>query len=204
MGKTLSASTSGIDDYDGMTNVAYDYQWVHSDGDIDADIDGATSATYTLVSADEGKMIKVRVSFTDDSGNEETLTSLATAEVAPRPDNQADEEVPKWSADMLVVEYTSSSIGAASADLFSNIGGSVDLQAIWLWHFAPDRQPYLAFTEAIPGDDELTLQVGDLTLAFPAGSSAESNFTWTEVDVDWEDGQTIGVRIVRSAVAAPK
>ena len=36
------------------------------------EIDGATGSTYTLQSADLGKIIKVRVTFTDDSGNEET------------------------------------------------------------------------------------------------------------------------------------
>ena len=42
----------------------------------------------------------------------------------------------------------------------------------------------------------MTLQVGDLALAFPAGSSGQSSFKWEDVDVDWEDGQTISVRIV--------
>ena len=84
---------------------------------------GETASTYTLVSADQGKAIKVRVSFTDDANNQELLTSAATATVAPQSDN-AEEEAPVWSADMLVVEYTSVSIGAASADLFSNVGGS--------------------------------------------------------------------------------
>ena len=41
----------------------------------------ATSSTYILVAADAGKVIKVRVSFTDDDGNTETLTSAATAAV---------------------------------------------------------------------------------------------------------------------------
>ena len=74
VGETLTADTSGIDDDDGLNNVQYEYQWL-VDGD---DISGATNATYTLVDVDEGKAIKVRVSFTDDAGNEETLTSAAT------------------------------------------------------------------------------------------------------------------------------
>ena len=41
--------------------------------------------TYTLAGADEGKAIKVRVSFTDDAGNGETLTSAATDAVAGLP-----------------------------------------------------------------------------------------------------------------------
>ena len=79
VGQTLTASTSGISDSDGLDNATYSYQWLSSG---DTEIAGATGSTYTLVAADQGKTIKVRVSFTDDAGNEETLTSAATAEVA--------------------------------------------------------------------------------------------------------------------------
>ena len=48
-----------------------------------ADIADATDATYTLVDADLGKTLKVRVTFDDDAGNTETLTSAATATVTP-------------------------------------------------------------------------------------------------------------------------
>ena len=81
-GEALTASTSGIADDDGLTNVTYSYQWIRNDGSSDTDILGATDSTYTLVAADQGKTIKVKVSFTDDADNEETLTSTATAEVA--------------------------------------------------------------------------------------------------------------------------
>ena len=80
--ETLTASTSGIADADGLTDVSYSYQWVRKNGSTDTDIQDATGASYTLVAADEGQTIKVRVSFTDNAGNEETLTSAATAEVA--------------------------------------------------------------------------------------------------------------------------
>ena len=85
VGQTLTASTSGISDSDGLTNATFSYQWLSSDSTGDSDISGATSATYTLVDADEGKVIKVKVSLTDDAGNEETLTSAATSEVAAAP-----------------------------------------------------------------------------------------------------------------------
>ena len=78
VGKTLAADTSGITDTDGLTNASFSYQWMADE----ADISGATGNTYTLADADEGKAIKVRVSFTDDDGNDETLTSVATAPVA--------------------------------------------------------------------------------------------------------------------------
>ena len=78
VGETLTANTSGIADADGLSSVQYEYQWLVDD----ADISGATNATYTLAAADEGKAIKVQVSFTDDAGNEETLTSAATDAVS--------------------------------------------------------------------------------------------------------------------------
>ena len=79
VGQTLTADTSGIADEDGLTSVSYRYQWVADD----TNIQGATDATYTLAEDDEGKTLKVEVSFTDDGGNEESLTSVATGEVAP-------------------------------------------------------------------------------------------------------------------------
>ena len=82
VGQTLTAATSGIMDSDGLTSPTYAYQWVRLDGAAESDISGATSSTYTLVAADAGKTIKVKVSFTDDNSNPETLTSTATATVA--------------------------------------------------------------------------------------------------------------------------
>ena len=84
VGETLTADVSDIDDQDGLENSSFSYQWLADD----AEIQGATDSAYTLVADDEGKAIKVRVSFTDDAGNEETLTSAATEEVAARPDTK--------------------------------------------------------------------------------------------------------------------
>ena len=86
VGETLTASTSGIADSDGLGNAAFTYQWIANDGSSDTDIPDATGYTYDLVAADEGKTVKVRVIVTDDAGNETTLTSAATAAVsAPEP-----------------------------------------------------------------------------------------------------------------------
>ena len=85
VGETLTADTTGISDDDGMESVAFSHQWITSDGSTDTDIEGATNATYTLSETDEGKAIKVTVSFTDDAGNAETLTSTATNAVAAAP-----------------------------------------------------------------------------------------------------------------------
>ena len=78
VGKTLTADTSRVADDDGLRNVEFSYQWL-ADG---ADISGAVSSTYTPAESEEGKAITVMVSFTDDAGNEESLTSAAMATVA--------------------------------------------------------------------------------------------------------------------------
>ena len=77
VGETLTADTSGIADADGLDNATFSYQWLADD----ADIQGATGSAYTLQDSDEGKAVTVKVSFTDDAGNGETLTSAATAAV---------------------------------------------------------------------------------------------------------------------------
>ena len=77
VGQALTADTSEISDADGLTNVAYSYQWLADD----TEIDGATSSSYTLQSSDEGKVVKVLVTFTDDDGGNESLTSESTAAV---------------------------------------------------------------------------------------------------------------------------
>ncbi len=81
VGETLTVDTSAVSDDDGMTNAAFTYQWIRSEGATVTDIENETSASYTLVDADVGNTIRARVSFTDDAGNPETLTSQATAAV---------------------------------------------------------------------------------------------------------------------------
>ena len=81
VGQMLNASTSNISDSDGLANATFTYQWLADD----TDITDATGSTYTLTAADEGKTIEVQVTFTDDAGNDESLTSAATVAVASAP-----------------------------------------------------------------------------------------------------------------------
>ena len=78
MGQTLTADTSDIADSDGLTVVSYSYQWISTDGSSDSNLADATGSTYTPVTANTGKSIKLKVTFTDDAGNAESLTSAAT------------------------------------------------------------------------------------------------------------------------------
>ena len=79
VGETLTADVSAISDADGLVNTVFGYQWLADD----VAIAGATGASYTLVDGDAGKTIKVRVDFTDNLGNDESLTSAATGAVSP-------------------------------------------------------------------------------------------------------------------------
>ena len=87
VGETLTAVTTAIMDGDGLTTPGYTYQWIRVATDTtETNIATATASTYTLVTDDLGTTIKVKVSFTDDASNAETLTSVATAVVAAAPD----------------------------------------------------------------------------------------------------------------------
>ena len=84
VGQTLTAATLGIADVDGLTSPTYSYRWIRVDDDGTSnptDITGATSATYKQLEADVGRKLRVTVSFTDDDGNDEELTSTPTARV---------------------------------------------------------------------------------------------------------------------------
>ena len=79
VGQELTADVSGIDDDDGLPSV-FEYRWfrVDSDGSSnETEITGETASTYTLTTADVGKKVKVKVSFTDHLNGEEERTSAA-------------------------------------------------------------------------------------------------------------------------------
>ena len=101
-GETLMAGTSGIMDADGLPS-SFTYQWVRVDSDgtsNEMDI-GSNSDTYTLMADDVGKKVKVKVTFTDNGGTTETVTSdaypssgtIATAGICDRTPAVRDELV---------------------------------------------------------------------------------------------------------------
>ena len=100
VGGVLTANLSNVTDPDGLVNVSYSYQWIADDGTTETDIDHATGETYRPITADEDKTVKVRVSFNDDEGNPESLTSAATGSVSPW-----DKGELIWSALLTVGEY---------------------------------------------------------------------------------------------------
>ena len=80
VGKTLVA-TGTINDADGVDVDDFSHQWIRVDGVTETDISGETESTYMVTVADEGKQLRVRVSFTDGEGHNESVTSAPTAAV---------------------------------------------------------------------------------------------------------------------------
>ncbi len=72
-GQTLTANVMDVDGISG----AIDYQWKRNGNNIV----GATLSEYVLVPEDLGKEITVTVTYTDDGGTTETLTSSSTVSV---------------------------------------------------------------------------------------------------------------------------
>ena len=173
VGETLTANTTGVADADGLSNVQYEYQWLADD----TEIAGATGLTYTLVPADEGKAITVQVSFTDDAGNEETLTSATTAAVATEPaPNSPATSTPTISGTAQVGEtLTANTSGIADADGLANATFSYQ----WL---ADDTEiaDATGLTYTLVADDEgkaITVQV-----SFTDDAGNEEALTSTATD----------------------
>ena len=177
VGETLTADTSGIADADGLDSVTFSYQWL-ADG---ADISGATGAAYTPTDSDVGKTITVQVSFTDDAGNEETLTSAATAAVEAKPNTPATGE-PAISGTAQVGEtLTAGTGGIADEDGLDNVSYSYQWQADSVDIAGATNATYtladsdegkaitlqVSFTDDAGNDEELTSAATDMVEAKP-------------------------------------
>ena len=88
VGKTLTAGTSSISDADGLANVSYRYQWTAGGSDIS----GATGSSHLLTTGQQGQTVQVKVTFTDDAANQESLTSAETLAVLAKPNTAATGE----------------------------------------------------------------------------------------------------------------
>ena len=208
VGETLTAETSAIADEDGLDKVSYSYQWVQSDGGTEEDIAGATGASYTLEETDQGKTVKVKVTFTDDAGNEETLISDATEAVA---------EVLRpafWEGTLTVGEGTYNGVvwkgytfGRAALGSISSpssvVVGQHTYRVKLILHNATDV--YLGMSKEIPED--FVLQVGDVEFDSEDASGEQSNasyylYRWPSIALDWSEGDQILVTLRSAAMAA--
>ena len=135
VGGTLTADTSAIADEDGLEDATFSYQWL-ADGSETQD---ATDATYTPVVDDVGKAMSVTVTFTDDAGNEEELTSAATDAVEAKPNSQAT-GAPTISGTAQVGQtLTADTSGIADEDGLDNVSFRLPVVGRWRGHFRRDR-----------------------------------------------------------------
>ena len=200
VGETLTADTSGIADKDGLESVTYFYQWLSGDGASETDIAGATSLTYTLLDDDEDKTVRVRVSFTDDAGNEETLTSEATDAVGA-----AAEEV-VWESELTVgrvpnvfpdaLGYSSSGDlgGTLSPDHFEIDGSVYSVQ--FLLRFAGGL--WLGIDRELPV--EFTLVAGESIYEgseskVPVTGSGSGGYWWPSAISEWSEDESVQVSL---------
>lgn len=76
----LTADTSGLSDTDGLGT--FSYQWMRDE----TAISGETSTILTLGETDVGKKISVTVTYTDQQGTSETVTSASTNAISNKND----------------------------------------------------------------------------------------------------------------------
>ena len=84
-GQALSVETGDIEDAYALTDPSFTYQWARIDGDDQTDLYAATRSTYTPNRSDLGKSLSVKVTFTDNSDNSQTLTSQPTPLLISKP-----------------------------------------------------------------------------------------------------------------------
>ena len=104
VGHTLTADTSGIGDRDGLTSPDYTYQWQRRVSGVYTDISGADSMVYTLTPDDQGKRVRVQVTFTDDDDNTHTLESFPSGVVQAQTSLPSDKVKVSLDATAYVVE----------------------------------------------------------------------------------------------------
>ena len=111
-------------------------------------------------------------------------------------------DVTVWSADMTVVEYGPRSIGAGTAEQFSNQMGRAGLRAKRLWYDPTERKLRIGFDDGLDDAELLTLHMGAKSVGFPANSGGDSSFTLENVDIAWTDGETLAVRVSKPSAEA--
>ena len=212
VGGVLTANLSNVTDPDGLVNVSYSYQWIADDGVTETDIDHATGETYRPITADEDKTVKVRVSFTDDEGNPESLTSAATGAVSPW-----DKGELIWSALLTVGEYD-----AGGFTYFGFIAGSAGSSEPPTFTFASTDITITTLAYSSPGSAlQLNAAIADRQ-ALGSGAFGlyldEAHWLFTNPalrpdipitlrlrGLSWADGQEVEVRLTvnHPATGAP-
>ena len=200
VGKVLTGSAGAITDADGLNNAAFAWQWLANDGTDDTEIAGATGGTHEVAPAQAGQTLKVRVTFTDDKGTEETLVSAATETVVDRRPVAATLSVGDGAAEAgrfrLRVAFADAVTGLAATDFTAaRVGG--DAAAVSSLAKTETGGVWTAWVAAA--------QAGRYTVRLPAGAAQagerRSLASVLAVDVDAAGNATAVAGPVVTAVA---
>ena len=108
VGQALTADASPITDADGLPGDLRPTSgsgWTRTAPPTRTDISGEIASTYTLTTADVGKKVKVKVSFTDDlSGDEERTSEAYPASATVTAANTATAQGDVWTGTVTVGE----------------------------------------------------------------------------------------------------
>ena len=227
VGDELTASIGDIADADGLTGARYEYQWVRVDGTRESDIALANGPTYRLAGADLGKTVKVRVSFTDDAGSAESVTSAAfpdggvlAAAVCKAPTYEGGQrEI--WKAELRVgggfqTGYNaaiSGGFGDLSNDQFTHWNETLKITAFHITATGFDEFDTLTLgfdktpaAVSFFSNERLTLHVCDRGFDFITGGAGElvaidHGLYWNRHRLDWSTYSTRTVRLSVDEVA---
>ena len=213
VGRTLIATVGTIADVDGLPDPFISaglttIQWIQVDGVNETDISGATSETYTLATADEGKKIKVKVWFQDDDGTAKgpltsdaypssgTVTAAPVTNTAP---TGADKTVTIGSD--TAYTFSMDDFGFADADAADTLA-SVRIEALPGAGALALDSTAVSLNDVIPSAD-----IGDLTFTPVTGGSGDNyaNFTFKVNDgtVFSDSANTITFNVRDLSCAAP-
>ncbi len=172
VGRTLTAGSGTIADADGLPSTTfptgYSFQWVRQEdasGTGATDIAGETARTYTLVAADEGKWIAVKVTFDDGDGTSETRTGVTSAAVTV----------------------------LSSALVFTPEAVTVTEGGQATYTVALDAAPVAEVTVSIVSDDEDAATVSPASLTFTPTDWGAKTVTVTGVADDAEDDRAVTI-----------
>ena len=132
VGKALTADTSNISDRFGVQVTSMTYQWLANN----ARISGASGSTYTPGEGKQGKTISVMATYTDDRGNEDTVTSGPTEPVTARERNSRATGLPLISGRALVGQTLT-----ADTSLIFDADGLENSVFSYLWEADDDSIP---------------------------------------------------------------
>ena len=236
VGQTLTATVGAIADPDGLpapflTDTNTTFQWVRVDSDGSSnptDIQNATAGAYTLVAADEGKTIKVKVSFQDGGGGSEgPLTSDAypsggTVQADPLAHCNAGNSNELWCASLTVgttvfdsVAYTgyasgTNAYGGLAPNTFryrtATIGVHIFEYDAGFLYFKIEEDSGSTPDDGLLGSGIYTLEIGaggDKKSFVSNNPGTDKTSTFSSPGLSWSSGDTVPVKLVRAPNTAP-